>query len=187
MSNKYTYSVPFSEDQLYQDYFVSGMNQSEIAKKYQTTQRVVWRAMKKIGLKSRIAAKRNQTGKLNHSWKGGRVLVAKKREIGQKYSFGNGYYYILAPEHPNANKSGYVAEHIFIITQEIGRALEDDEIVHHINLNKHDNRLENLALTNRKKHGKWHYMLEEIAIEFMKLGLVGFDPENGYYIIEKQE
>jgi hypothetical protein len=69
MSNQYTYSLPFSKTQLKRDYD-SGMTQVEIATKHKTTQKVVWRAMKRFGIKARVAAKRDQWGENNHSWKG---------------------------------------------------------------------------------------------------------------------
>ena len=69
MANKYTYNPPFSESELRQDYS-AGLTQTEIAERYHTTQRVVWRAMKNWGIKARIAKKRNQWGKNNDSWLG---------------------------------------------------------------------------------------------------------------------
>lgn len=182
MSNKYSYSVPFTEDQLYRDYVELRMSQSEIAAKYGTTQKVVWRAMKKMGIPTRVAAKRNQYGALNATWRGGRVLVAtSKRQRGERASFGNGYYYILDPTHPNANKTGYVAEHIQVATEERGRPLAEGELVHHINLDKHDNSPSNLVIASRQQHANWHNQLEEIAVSLMQEGKVAFDPVRGYY------
>jgi hypothetical protein len=69
MSNKYTYTLPFTKDQLATDY-TAGLTQVEIAHRYHTTQKVVWRAMINLGVPSRIAKKRNQAGPNNDSWKG---------------------------------------------------------------------------------------------------------------------
>jgi hypothetical protein len=184
MSNHFTYSVPFTEEELYHDYTVLRLTQVEIAIRYGTTQKVIWRAMKKMGIVSRRAAKREQRREANSNWRGGRVLQAtKKRQRGERTSFGNGYYYILMPEHPNAGSGGYVAEHVFVLTQHLGRSLAKGEMVHHINLNKHDNRLENLALTSAREHAVWHLQLEELAVTFMAEGRIAFDPTRGYYLV----
>lgn len=89
--------------------------------------------------RNRIGAKREDS---NH-WKGGRVKI-------------NNYWYILKPEHPNSNKQGYVAEHVFIMTIKLGRALNKGEVVHHRNKDKEDNRIENLKLTTVKLHPTEH-------------------------------
>ena len=179
MSNHYTYSVPFTEDQLFRDYVTLRMTQAEIAAKYETSQKVVWLAMKKMKIPRRKAAKRNQRGDLNSSWKGGRVLQATKKK--ERCNYGNGYYYLKLPSHPNAAKNGYVGEHVVIATAERGRALDVGEIVHHVNLNKHDNSPGNLAITDRTTHANWHNRLEEIAAAMLSEGLVAFDVQRGYY------
>lgn len=81
-----------------------------------------------------------QTGELNHSWKGGKVITT------------GGYVYIMKPEHPHASKSGYVMEHRLVMEQHLGRLLEKDEDIHHINKIKTDNRLENLELLSHNHH-----------------------------------
>ena len=43
-----------------------------------------------------------------------------------------------------------------MMEQKIGRSLNSNEIVHHINGDKHDNRIENLELTSRSEHMKKH-------------------------------
>ena len=47
-------------------------------------------------------------------------------------------------------------EHRFIMEQHLGRKLDSNELVHHINENKRDNRIENLEVISRSEHSRMH-------------------------------
>lgn len=62
---------------------------------------------------------------------------------------GNGYL--------EQNKKGRLnGVHRFIMEEFLGRQLEYNEVVHHKNHNKQDNRLENLEVLSRAEHTKIH-------------------------------
>ena len=101
--------------------------------------------------KSRSASFCNQSCYM--SWK----RKNPKNEPYKDKAFSSGYFYLYKPEHPNAmHGSRYISEHRFNMEQKIGRLLTKDEIVHHINENKIDNRIENLQILTRSEHNKYH-------------------------------
>lgn len=67
-----------------------------------------------------------------------------------------GYKYLYRPNHPNANKNGQIKRCRFIMYEHIGRPLLKTEIVHHINGDKSDDRIENLIILTRKEHTSHH-------------------------------
>jgi hypothetical protein len=86
-------------------------------------------------------------GKLSGHWEGGR----------NKNS--NDYIQIHKPDHPYCNIKGYVLEHRLVMEEHLGRYLTPEEIVHHINGIKTDNRIENLQLMTQSEHSKLHHTL----------------------------
>ena len=85
-------------------------------------------------------------GERHPCWKGGRTKTV------------NGYIWVLSPPHPCANH-GYIYEHRAVMEKHLDRFLKSTEIVHHINGNKTDNRIENLILfPNKSEHQKFHHL-----------------------------
>lgn len=77
------------------------------------------------------------------------------RKDGCKYS-AKGYRYILRRGHNRADSAGYVAEHIFVWEKETGFPVPENCVIHHLNGNKTDNRIENLCLMSRGAHTVFH-------------------------------
>jgi hypothetical protein len=63
---------------------------------------------------------------------------------------------IRVPNHARADHKGWVLEHIVMAARKIGRSLHDNEVVHHINVIKDDNRRENLEVMDSVEHGRMH-------------------------------
>ena len=78
------------------------------------------------------------------NWKGGRWKNKK------------GHVLILKKGHPMADYRGYIMEHRYVMSEYLGRILRDDEVVHHKNGVKDDNRIENLEIMTNAEHTILH-------------------------------
>lgn len=74
------------------------------------------------------------------------------------------YDYALVPEHPFATKLGYVFMHRVVMENHLGRLLNKNEVVHHKNENKKDNRIENLQVMTLEEHSEYHQMKRGIIM-----------------------
>ena len=104
----------------------------------------VSRILRRNGI--RLRPRTEWTGKLAGHWKGGRCLTS------------GGYWYVYKPDHPHAaERNQYVMEHRLVMEEKLGRYLEPNEIVHHINGDSKDNRPENLEVIARSVHVHNHF------------------------------
>jgi hypothetical protein len=85
-------------------------------------------------------------GEKNPKWRGGKIKWSDGRSV------------IYAPDHPHAHLFGgtHILEYRLIAEKKIGRYLNDDEIVHHVNGDYTDNRPENLEVMSLSEHAKIH-------------------------------
>ena len=126
-----------------------GMKCSEIHKKRISLSRKGkkhWFFGKHLSKKHRNNISKSMKGKFigpnSHLWKG------------EKTKHNSGYIYIYSPN----SKNSRMLEHRKIIENYLNRPLSSNEIIHHINDNKSDNRIENLIVfSNRKNHIKFHF------------------------------
>jgi len=110
--------------------------------------------------------------------------VYRCKSRGNKKKAINGYILIKNYDHPNRNKHNDILEHILVMSLHLGRALLKGEVVHHINGDRIDNRIENLYLfSSRSEHMKAHTNLNKLAKDLLNLKVIKF--ENGEYKLEK--
>jgi hypothetical protein len=98
--------------------------------------------------------KKEFTVRMKEYWKLHPIL---RREKSPKWKGGKiyqyGYVCIYLPEHPRA-RGGYVRRSHLVMEKHLGRYLTREEVVHHINGIKDDDRIENLKLLKDKRE---HY------------------------------
>ena len=133
-----------TKEQLYDLHHVKDISADEIGKMFGCGGSTVRRRLVAFGIPKGSGKHRPPQGAEHWSWKGGR------------YVDGGGYVFIRMPEHMQAMKSGYVAEHRMVASDALGERLETSEEVHHISGDKSDNRPENLIVVRRGRHQKMH-------------------------------
>lgn len=88
------------------------------------------------------------------------MTKSKVREV-------NGYRLVYEPSNPSSMKSdnwiGYIYEHILVVEGFLGRQLYENEVVHHLDLDRQNNRAANLLVIDRGQHSKLHKWLESGA------------------------
>lgn len=91
--------------------------------------------------REKVIERNSRRRRNNHpNWNGGR------RKNGE-------YVRILKPEHPYADHMGYVYEHRLVMEKKLGRYLQPEEVVHHIDGNPQNNSPGNLGLfPDQKTH-----------------------------------
>lgn len=96
----------------------------------------------------RVRFPQGRNGNIAANWKGG------TRRGGSSGC----YIMVHSPHHPFCDGDGYVMQHRLVMEQAINRHLTPEEVVHHMNGIKDDNRLENLELLPSKAaHVRRHF------------------------------
>ena len=94
---------------------------------------------------SRFIRSECELGEKNSSWKGGRKISPQ------------GYVLIMKKGYESSDCMGYIFEHRYIAEQVMGRYLNKNEVVHHINGDKKDNKIENLKVMTNGEHTILHH------------------------------
>jgi hypothetical protein len=95
----------------------------------------------------------------------GRVGDLNPNFNGGRYANTDGYICILIP---GPGRSKYILEHRLVMERHIGRPLLSDEVIHHKNGNKQDNRIENLELMTSSDHSLHHAIRGEVGFLLAK-------------------
>ena len=103
---------------------------------HRTREQIHWKA-KRLGLYCNITKQRINLG-------------IKHYNLEKNKSYGTQGYIVIRVNGKLRTEQAIIAEEI------LGRPLAENEVVHHINGIKDDNRLENLAVLNRSDHVKLH-------------------------------
>lgn len=156
--------------------YESGMTIEQVGEKYDVPSRTIHLWLCRIGIPRRKGGTPKGT-KLSEERrrkligrKGWKMSDDQKRKISEANSChynglngyghtkpqGTGYIKTYCPDHPRAHKDGYVLLHTVVMERHLGRYLADDEVVHHINHDRADNRIENLMLMKKKEHMSMH-------------------------------
>lgn len=109
---------------------VQDMSHGQVAELYGCCQQAISRTCKKHQILCR--GFHGRSGRHSAGWRGGRSLNE------------NGYWMVHCPDHPHKHHGNYVYEHRLVMEKHLGRHLAPEEVVHHKNHDKQDNRIENL-------------------------------------------
>jgi len=125
-------------------YYLQDRSHSQLvtAKKFGVTQTAISHILKK----NKISARPHiRTGSNNPKWRGGICIDRDGRKL------------IYSPNHPKPDVDKlYCYEYRLIMEKHLGRYLEKGEIVHHINNDVTDDRIENLAVMSQIDHINLH-------------------------------
>lgn len=116
------------------------------------------RRLKKIGVEIR-----KMRGENHNCWKGG--VISK----------GDNYVGIWTPNHPRADNQGYVYEHTLVYEKHNGCLPQENEVLHHIDLNKKNNDIKNLYLCGHREHATIHRSIENIIEPLLENQIIIFD------------
>ena len=92
-----------------------------------------------------------------------RKIIKMRWKNHNAFHYTNGYKVIKVFNHPFANNRGYIYEHRLMMEKKLGRYLQPIEIVHHIDNNKLNNKIENLKLfSSTNEHTQFHGLRGEL-------------------------
>jgi len=118
----------------------------------------------------------------------GSISVKNRQDLlmGSKTIDSSGYICLyVGPDYKYKNTyGGRIREHIYLMQEKLGRQLEKNEVIHHIDGDKKNNDIDNLDLCTVSEHNNCHAKIEKIVFDLYKKGMVGYDKiEKKYYLL----
>ena len=171
--------ITISDEYLRMAYIEQRKTMQQIADEVGCTPATILNRLRRAGIETRKPHDYPTTEKQRQAWVRigklgkGKSLSLETREAISKarkgkrlkidYDFGghekqrkDGYIAVYVPDHPNANKDGYVMKHHLVMEQHIGGYIPKGCIVHHKNGKRNDNDIENLELMTFREHAGYH-------------------------------
>lgn len=161
---RWNYERLASRNRDWADLYEAGIKMEEIAAEYGVTRGAVSDALKTLNVESRNAA----------------------HYIKKQTSHKNGYKTISAQNHPRAFGCGKQYEHILVAEKTLGRYLEDDEVVHHIDLDKHNNHPDNLEVLTQTEHVARHRQVNNLITKLFQSQQITFNKTTKLYEMTKE-
>lgn len=105
---------------------------------------------------------------------------------GGVYISNDGYKMVYVGGKHKHGWSKYRKEHIVLMEKKLGRKLKH-RVVHHINGNKQDNHLSNLAvIPSQAHHRNVHQSLQLLAFNLVVTGFIKFDKKSFKYVADRK-
>lgn len=98
------------------------------------------------------------------------------------YRIEKGYRYVYKPDHPG-NRDGWIREHRYVYETETGKSIPSGYKLHHIDMDKQHNTIDNLWLCTNKEHTDAHTSLNKIIKTLLERKYIGFS-DGEYYRIK---
>lgn len=149
---------------LRQKYVVEQKSASEIARSIGANPATILRRLSLLGIPKRTPAEASKLAGNMGRFRPGDEHPKYRRPVKGEMQFVNqmGYVMVRGPRSPMTGKVTYHLEHRVIMSKHLGRALDGNDIVHHINGVKIDNRIENLRLLTPKEHSPVLHVQEQL-------------------------
>ena len=148
------------------------VNLNKTIQQISNEQKIPYHKIRLALIEFKIPIRNNNKGKNHPNWKGGRSL-------NKTYKTQN-------------TSRGFIPIYIIKTEKKLGRNLNSNEVVHHIDNNKRNDNLHNLYLCkNRSQHAKIHSQFnaiaQSIAMNLYDLHLIKFNRILGKYYIDQDE